>query len=162
MPNGPAWKDDFPVSWVDDDFVTRREFTRSLVWVSCAGFATTAALRAGMAEPGADAPFPAVEVAGIDDLPLGGSKAFRYPTSDDPCLLVRLDADTFAAFAQACTHLGCPVVYTPQTRALYCPCHEGAFDAADGRVVSGPPPRPLPRIALETRGRSLWAVGVRS
>ena len=34
----PAWKDDFPVAWVDDHYVTRREFTKSLVLVSCAAF----------------------------------------------------------------------------------------------------------------------------
>ena len=31
MVDRPAWKDDFPISWVDDHFVTRREFTKSLV-----------------------------------------------------------------------------------------------------------------------------------
>ena len=38
MPEVPAWKDHFPISWVDDHFVTRREFTKSLVWVSLATF----------------------------------------------------------------------------------------------------------------------------
>ena len=38
MPEVPAWKDNFPISWVDDHFVTRREFTKSLVWVSLATF----------------------------------------------------------------------------------------------------------------------------
>ena len=38
MPEVPTWKDHFPISWVDDHFVTRREFTKSLVWVSLATF----------------------------------------------------------------------------------------------------------------------------
>ena len=33
-----TWKDHFPISWVDDHFVTRREFTKSLIWVSLATF----------------------------------------------------------------------------------------------------------------------------
>ena len=40
----PAWKDDFPISWVDDHYVTRREFTKSLVLVSCAAFCANGAL----------------------------------------------------------------------------------------------------------------------
>ena len=44
MDQKPAWKDDFPVSWVDDHYVTRREFTKSLVLVSCAAFCANGAL----------------------------------------------------------------------------------------------------------------------
>ena len=40
----PVWKDDFPISWVDDHYVTRREFTKSLVLVSCAAFCANGAL----------------------------------------------------------------------------------------------------------------------
>jgi Rieske Fe-S protein len=31
---------------------------------------------------------------------------------------------------------------------LICPCHNGIYDL-DGRVVSGPPPRPLPKFAFK-------------
>ncbi len=163
MSRPPAWKEDFPVAWEDDHFVTRREFTKSLVLVSCSAFAANgtiaamAALRAR--EPG---PFPAARVAGAEDLPVGGWKVFAYPGAGDPCVLVRLDEGRFAAYSQKCTHLGCPVVYRHEGRRLYCPCHEGFFDAADGRVLSGPPPRPLPRVELERRGDELWAVGIRA
>ena len=44
MAETPAWKDDFPISWVDDHYVTRREFTKSLVLVSCAAFCANGAL----------------------------------------------------------------------------------------------------------------------
>jgi Rieske Fe-S protein len=74
---------------------------------------------------------------------------------------VRLEEDRFVAFGQKCTHLGCPVVFRAATRKLHCPCHEGYFSAEDGRVLSGPPPRPLPRIELERRGDELWAIGIR-
>ncbi len=158
----PAWKSDFPVSWVDDDLVTRREFTRSLVWVSCAAFASTGALLGAAARPRTTAPLPALRIADVDELAIGASKVFNYPTAEDPCLLVRLDADSFVAVHQLCTHLGCPVLYEPEDRMLHCPCHEGYFSAADGSVLSGPPPRPLPWIDLERRGRELWAVGLRS
>jgi Rieske Fe-S protein len=45
-------------------------------------------------------------------------------------------------------------------RRLECPCHEGYFSMDDGRVLQGPPPRPLPRIRLEERAGELHAVGV--
>jgi Rieske Fe-S protein len=158
----PKWDADFPVSWVDDHFVTRREFTRSLVWVSGSAFAASGVLmgvRAVQAGRPAEPP-PAVRVARVDELPVGGVRLFGYPTPQDPCLLIRLEPDRFAAYGQKCTHLGCPVVYRPAKSRLYCPCHEGYFDAADGKVLAGPPPRPLPRITLERRGEELWAVGV--
>lgn len=161
MPDTPAWKSDFPISWVDDHYVTRREFTKSLVLVSCAAFTATGGLLAvravGRRRQG---PFPAAKIAAVGDIPVGASKVFRYPTADDPCFVVRLGADRFAAFGQKCTHLGCPVAYRPERNCLYCPCHEGFFDAADGRVLAGPPPRPLPRVELERRGDDLWAIGM--
>lgn len=153
---------DFPTSWADDDGVTRRQFARTLARVSCASFAATAAL-SGLARAQRPAgAWPQQPIGRIGDLPIGGSRVFLYPSAEDRCLLVRLDADRFVAFDQSCTHLRCPVVYEPAERVLHCPCHEGFFHAEDGRVLSGPPPQPLPRIALEQRGDELWAVGVLS
>jgi Rieske Fe-S protein len=34
------------------------------------------------------------------------------------------------------------------------------FDLRTGRQLAGPPPRPLPRIALEIRGDEIFATGV--
>jgi Rieske Fe-S protein len=163
MSGCPAWKDDFPVSWVDDHYVTRREFTKSLVCVSCAAFAANGAL-AGLGaieRARGNGTFRPERIGRVDDVPVGGSKVFDYPAPGSPCLLVRLGPDRFAAFGQKCTHLGCPVVYRPEEGRLHCPCHEGAFDAEDGRVLSGPPPRPLPRVELERRGDELWAIAIR-
>lgn len=43
---------------------------------------------------------------------------------------------------------------------LYCPCHEGVFDARTGEVTAGPPPRGLPKVVLaEQTDGSIWAVG---
>ena len=116
----PAWKDDFPVSWVDDHYVTRREFTKSLVLVSCAAFGANGALvgmgawerarRTEKTEP--------LRVARVDELPVGGSKVFGYPVPEEPCLLLRLAPDRFAAFGQKCTHLGCPVLYRAEKNLI--------------------------------------------
>jgi len=44
-----------------------------------------------------------------------------------------------------CTHLGCRVRWDEGAGRFKCPCHGGQYDAS-GRVVSGPPPRPLSAI----------------
>ena len=43
-----------------------------------------------------------------------------------------------------CTHEGCTVQYVPGDSVIWCACHDGKFDL-DGKVIAGPPPRPLKR-----------------
>jgi Rieske Fe-S protein len=49
----------------------------------------------------------------------------------------------FRAFSAICTHLGCIVQWDAGRRQIVCPCHAGFFDI-NGKVISGPPPKPLP------------------
>lgn len=51
---------------------------------------------------------------------------------------------SFEVFHSHCTHVGCPFNWSKQADRFFCPCHGGVFDR-DGRVLSGPPPRPLDR-----------------
>lgn len=51
-------------------------------------------------------------------------------------------ADQLHAFSAKCTHEGCTVTFLPGQSVIWCPCHDGRFDL-NGRVLSGPPPRPL-------------------
>jgi Rieske Fe-S protein len=96
----------------------------------------------------------------VQDVPPNGSLAFTYPRETDLCILVQKQNGKFAAFSRRCTHLSCPVVWQGRKDRLYCPCHNGAFSAADGSVLQGPPPHALPRIDIEVRGDVIWAVGV--
>jgi Rieske Fe-S protein len=50
-----------------------------------------------------------------------------------------------------CTHLGCQVRWDAPSSHFRCPCHGGVFDP-QGRVVSGPPPRPLDRLEARLDG----------
>lgn len=59
------------------------------------------------------------------------------------------------AFSTVCTHLGCRVTWQTNAQRFFCPCHSGVFDA-DGKVVSGPPPRPLDEFAVEVKGGSVY------
>lgn len=58
--------------------------------------------------------------------------------------LVR-DGDNVKAMSATCTHLGCQVRWEKDKKRFLCPCHGGAYDA-QGRVLEGPPPRPLDAI----------------
>ncbi|HKV81405.1 MAG TPA: Rieske (2Fe-2S) protein [Candidatus Sulfotelmatobacter sp.] len=63
-------------------------------------------------------------------------------TAETAAWLRRVDELQFKAFSVDCTHLGCPVRWLPAADLFMCPCHGGVF-YADGRVASGPPPKPL-------------------
>ncbi len=71
-----------------------------------------------------------------------------------PVLVVALGAQRFRAFSAICTHLGCIVKWDPATQKILCPCHAGVF-GSDGRVISGPPPRPLPEYEVVQMGNEL-------
>jgi len=55
------------------------------------------------------------------------------------------------AFSATCTHLGCQVLWDAPTHRFRCPCHGGTYDA-EGRVIGGPPPRPLDRLQARIDG----------
>lgn len=67
-------------------------------------------------------------------------------------------ARTVRAMSATCTHLGCQVRWQAEARQFRCPCHGGVFDPG-GRVLEGPPPRPLD--TLEARVEADGAVMVR-
>ena len=59
--------------------------------------------------------------------------------------VVRRDGKIWA-FSSVYTHRGCKVKVQPDDSFL-CPCHDSAYDR-DGKVLSGPAPRDLPRLAV--------------
>ena len=152
-----SWRKDFPVPSEEDSYVTRREFTKFLGLVSLAFLAATCAtagrklLKLLRWRDHGEVP-----VAGMDELQVGSYKLFHYPTQEDARILIRLSAEDFVAFDQRCTHLSCPVHFNAATRQLVCPCHEGFFSAADGRVIAGPPRRPLSQLSVSTRNARVW------
>jgi Rieske Fe-S protein len=103
---------------------------------------------------------PALAVARVDELEIGGAKTFEYPQGSTPRLLVRMGEAKFVAYDQQCTHLLCPVVPAVAQGKLHCPCHNGWFDLKSGQPVAGPPQRALPRIHLELRDGQVFAIGV--
>jgi cytochrome b6-f complex iron-sulfur subunit len=68
-----------------------------------------------------------------------------------PVLLVRLSETEWKALSAVCTHLNCTVQYQEKTHQIWCACHNGFYDL-NGKVVSGPPPKPLDEYAVRVRG----------
>ena len=155
----PAWWRDFPIDWPQDQYVERRDFTKFLVLISGA-LATGQVWIAAQRWWRSASRSPVLRVAPLDAIPIGRSLLFDYPETGQPCVLVRIAEDTVVAYSQRCTHLSCPVIPQPDRGVLYCPCHEGLFDLASGRVLAGPPPRPLPRVLVEVRDRVVYATGI--
>jgi Rieske Fe-S protein len=143
-----------------DALVTRRGYLRILGVLSGGLAAGNVAVALGAFDrrtAGADV--ETVITDDVDALPVGGEVRFAYPTDNDPAVLLRLDDDVFAAYSTVCTHLACEVLWVPEDRDLYCPCHNGHFNPDNGAPTSGPPKRPLPEIVLERRANSIIAVG---
>lgn len=153
---------EFPYDRDGEAQVTRREFcnflflTSTALMLGAAGYAGVSAIEA-QNEP----QYEGLKIDGAEALEPGAALNFRYPAKTDPAILIRAGDGEYYAFDQKCTHLSCPVYYSKQHDRLECPCHDGGFDAKTGKNIYGPPPRPLPQIRLEKRGRGeIWAVGI--
>ncbi|WP_188277187.1 ubiquinol-cytochrome c reductase iron-sulfur subunit [Streptomyces sp. CBMA152] len=145
-----------------DSLTTRRDYLRIVSTVSCGLAVGGVAVAGGVLHRHGDS----------DDVPQakrvaarlgpGESIAFRFPGEDDRAVGVRLKDGTLVGYSAVCTHLACGVLWRAHRGnegELYCPCHEGVFDARTGEVTAGPPPRPLPKVLLvEEIDGSVWAV----
>jgi len=156
----PAWRADFPIDWPQDHYVERRDFMKFMVLTSLAfavgqmwiGVQNWWRHRRGQA--------PIAQIASLDDVAVGSVTTFAYPGPHDDCVLVRPREGVLLAYSQKCTHLSCAVRPRVEAGLIHCPCHDGYFDLAMGRPISGPPRRPLPVIRLEVRGTRIYATGV--
>lgn len=155
-------RQDFPIDWEEDHYLSRREFFKFMT-VASGGLAAGSVLLAGWASiPRQAIHFERVAVCAATDVPIGGAFEFSYPRPADPCILLQPEAGRFVAYSRRCTHLSCPVEYQGNRNRLYCPCHNGAFAVNDGHVLQGPPPRPLARVTIEVIHGQIYATGVKA
>ena len=147
----------------DERYVTRRQFAKFLVLTSFGMLVGNLWILVAVALAARGAgPRPGRGARGRDPggrregLPLPGLRTIRACSC--------APAESYVAYSQKCTHLSLRRLLRAGGKRLECPCHEGYFSVADGRVLQGPPPRPLPRILLERAGRgaggrsaSTWA-----
>jgi len=157
--DAPLWRDEFSVFTADERYVNRRQFTKFLTLTSFGmliGNLWILARSLFYRSP----TYSAQTIAAAGEVPIGGVKLFAYPTSQDPCILIRTGAESYAAYSQKCTHLSCAVYYAKEENRLECPCHQGFFSVTDGSVIQGPPQRPLPRVTLAIRDGRIQATGM--
>ena len=105
-----------------------------------------------------------LEVADVNSLEVGrpkevvyvhtrvdGWKATKEKTS---VWLVKNESGEVVAFNPICTHLGCAYHWEDDQKQFLCPCHTSVF-GPDGKVLSGPAPRPLDRYVSKVEGGKL-------
>ena len=153
----PAWRNDFPIDWPQDEYVARRDFTKFLVLISLAfSFGQFWIVFENFKRKRAGKP-PVKKVAALCALTGGRAATFDY--AGEPCIAMHTSSGELVAYSQKCTHLSCAVV-PHADGSLHCPCHNGYFDLDTGRPIAGPPRRPLNRIVLEVRGNDVYATGI--
>jgi Rieske Fe-S protein len=89
-----------------------------------------------------------VTAAKASELPPNSGKIFKFGSR--PGIVIRTPAGDLRAFTAVCTHLNCTVQYRADMRMIWCACHNGMYDL-NGKVVSGPPPRPLDEYTVHVR-----------
>jgi arsenite oxidase small subunit len=129
--------------------------------------------------------WPVVKIANASSLDPTKPLRFNYPLVDTPSVLVKVGAPAengvgpdsdIVAFSDYCQHLGCvyaalPAGASPPCNSSfsapspqgYCCCHGGQYDFANsGKVIGGPPPRPVPQVTLRYDGTTgdIFAVGM--
>jgi Rieske Fe-S protein len=95
-------------------------------------------------------------VAGtLQDIPANTGKVVAMGSA--PVIVVNTESGV-KAYSAVCTHLGCIVDFDTTLRQIVCPCHDGHFNPASGAVVSGPPPAPLPPVAVAIENEEIVLV----
>lgn len=154
-----------------DDQINRRRF---LKWVSAIGASISAvivglpvirAFASPITAKAEVAPWTKVaeDIAVIDlDVPVrvdfvtSQQDAWVESRVQNSVWLFTQDGENFKAYNGHCTHLGCSFFYDEQLKTFACPCHRGQFDIRTGKVLAGPPPRPLDELEVEVRDSAVY------
>ncbi|MBL8013929.1 MAG: ubiquinol-cytochrome c reductase iron-sulfur subunit [Candidatus Omnitrophica bacterium] len=158
----PKWAEDFSIEANQDKNVSRRDFIRFLSLVSFGLLTGTAGVFLKSFYKSDSAPVSGVKILGANEIAVGESRSFTIPGKREPGIAVRLNENTYVAYGQKCTHLQCPVLWSKDAGKLVCPCHNGAFAVEDGRVLYGPPERPLPQLDVAVQSDGVYFLGVKS
>jgi quinol---cytochrome c reductase iron-sulfur subunit, bacillus type len=139
----------------------RRNFFRALVTsigvaitailgAPLAGFFALPAFKKAETDWKACGPLDAFPIGEVKLVPLRPLAQREWPEDwgTEAAWVYRTGERNFVIYNVHCTHVGCPVTWSPQARRFFSPCHGGVFDA-DGRVLAGPPPRPLDRYEVK-------------
>ena len=134
---------------------TRREFLDYIIGMSGAALAGSIifpTLKYIIPPKGSDVDISKVTAAKVGELPPNSAKVFRF--GNKPAILVNTPQGVLKAFTAVCTHLNCTVQYSQESSHIWCACHNGRFDL-NGKVISGPPPRPLEEYKVNVTGQDI-------
>lgn len=96
-----------------------------------------------------EAPVDEVIAGKVSEMKANSGKIIKF--GNKPALLIRATENDWKAFSAVCTHLNCTVQYQESPSQIWCACHNGTYDL-NGRVIAGPPPKPLEEYAVKLRG----------
>ena len=95
-----------------------------------------------------------VQAGTTADFPAGSGQVVAV--NDKPVIVVNTAQGEMKAYSAICTHLGCIVEWDQRRQIILCPCHDGRFNPVNGAVISGPPPAPLPQLAVVVEGDAVY------
>src|SRR5512146_3483267 len=100
----PKWRQDFPIEWEGDHYVSRREMVKFLtlgsLLLTIANWVTAFGKKLVRRESNE------VKLLGsAEELVQDGHMLFRYPTEESPCIAIRTPQGQLVAYSQVCTHL---------------------------------------------------------
>lgn len=79
---------------------------------------------------------------------------WRTILSEKPVYILKAADGRPRILSAVCPHLGCSIGWNETRVQFVCPCHNGVF-AADGTLVSGPPPRGMDELEARVDGGRL-------
>lgn len=134
---------------------SRRRFLKTLTMAGSALALAPDVARAQGPAPAA----PPWTVVGKTANPLGQTQIVTPPAESGlgPLAVTHAPSGKFSALSAACTHRGCTLDWADDTKQFVCPCHRGCFDA-QGKVLAGPPRRPLPAYATRVNADGTLSV----
>src|SRR6266849_6553379 len=94
-----------------------------------------------------------LNVGKITDVPVNSAKIIKF--NKTPIVLVHTAENQIKAYSAVCTHLGCIVQYSEDSRNFHCNCHGSVFDL-NGTNIGGPAPRPLTPFRVELKNESIF------
>ena len=81
--------------------------------------------------------------------------AWLHASAKRSVYVLRENGNKVTVFSTECTHLGCSVRWNADENKFQCPCHGGQYDIT-GKVIGGPPPRPLTQLETKIENGRLF------
>ncbi len=105
-----------------------------------------------------------VDAGSLKELPLETPQEFvfrrnridgwKITSEKTTAWVVKRPDNEVIAFSPQCPHLGCAYHWESQNKEFLCPCHSSTL-SIEGKVMTGPAPRPLDRFEAKVKGDKL-------